>query len=744
MHPLPELIKDLGFILMTAAVVTLLFRKLNQPVVLGYLIAGFLVGPHFPLIHTVHDVKSIHVWAEIGVIFLLFGLGLEFSFKKLAQVGRSAAITTIFEVLFMLGLGYLVGQFFGWNRMDSLFLGGILSISSTTIIVRAFDELGLKTRKFVSLVLGVLIVEDLVAILLLVLLSTVAATQTLSGSALFETTLKLSFFIILWFVVGIYLVPAFLQKTRILMTRETTLIVSIGLCLMMVLVASDVGFSPALGAFIMGSILAETREGETIEHLILPIKDLFAAIFFVSVGMLFDPAIVASHLGVIITITVVTILGKFLSSTLGALLSGESLKHSVQAGLSLAQIGEFSFIIATLGSTLNVTSDFLYPIAVAVSAITTFTTPYQIRYATSFYNWLDKRIPYSTRTRLESYQKALRNRSSDNMAMVLWNLYGIKILLNSVIIVAVALAFSRILMPFLTSFIENNSLLNLVACIVTLLACAPFFWPIALSAPNREALLQVKDLLHFKALQFGVVLFRLFLSVVLLGFVIGQFFSIATASGLVILALILVLMLLNRHTESFYLFFEAKFLSNLQEKETHELAEKKSLPELAPWDATLADFVLSPNSELALKPLQESRLKERFGVTIALIERGKGHILAPGGTELLLPFDRLFVIGDEEQLENARHAIESADHSINGQLSDAFGLDSLVLGDKSEFVNKSIRECGLREKINGLIVGIERDGRRILSPDSSIRLAARDIIWVVGDKLLLKKVRASE
>ena len=367
---LPDLIQDLGLILMAAALVTILFKKLKQPVVLGYLIAGFLVGPNFAFLPTVKDHASILIWAEIGVIFMLFGLGLEFSFKKLKKVGKSASITASFEILCMLGCGYLTGQLLGWSKMDSLFLGGILSISSTTIIVRAFDELNLKGRSFVSLVFGVLIVEDLIAILLLVLLSSVAVTQSLSGSELLFSALRLGFFLIIWFLLGIYLLPVLLRNFREHLSDETMLIVSLGLCLMMVVIATQVGFSPALGAFVMGSILAETPKGQRIEQLLLPVKNLFSAIFFVSVGMLINTRILLSHFDIILLIAVVTIAGKFVSSLIGALLSGRSLKSSVQAGMSLAQIGEFSFIIATLGVTLKVTSDFLYPIAVAVCALT--------------------------------------------------------------------------------------------------------------------------------------------------------------------------------------------------------------------------------------------------------------------------------------------------------------------------------------------------------------------------------------
>jgi len=453
---LPDLINDLGIILITAAITTLVFRTLKQPVVLGYLVAGLLIGPHVTFLPTVTELGSIKVWAEMGVIFLLFGLGLEFSFKKLADVGKSASIVASIEVLFMLGLGYLTGQAFGWSQMDSLFLGGILSISSTTIIVKAFEELGLKGSKFVSVVFGVLIVEDLFAILLLVLLSTLAVTQSLSGSALIVSSLQLGFFLILWFLVGLYALPVILRYIRKQLTDETVLIVSIALCLMMVILSTKVGFSPALGAFVMGSILAETREGKRIEQLIVPVRDLFAAIFFVSVGMMMDPRMIMKHLSAIIIITVLTIVGKFLSTTLGAVLSGQSLKHSVQSGMSLAQIGEFSFIIATLGLSLNVTSDFLYPIAVAVSVITTFTTPYLIQYSEPFYQWLIKRIPKTVLKRLDKYQVAMSVKSEESIFSLLRKAYGPMLLLNSVMVIAITLGVKRFILPYMRETFGNS------------------------------------------------------------------------------------------------------------------------------------------------------------------------------------------------------------------------------------------------------------------------------------------------
>jgi CPA2 family monovalent cation:H+ antiporter-2 len=722
---------------MTAAVVTLVFKKLRQPVVLGYLIAGLLVGPHFTFFPSVTDTADISIWAEIGVIFMLFGLGLEFSFKKLVQVGKSASITASFEIAAMLATGYVAGQLLGWSRMDSLFRGGSLSISSTTIIARAIDELGLKGRGFVSLVYGVLIVEDLIAILLLVLLSSVAATQSLSGSKLAYSSIRLGFFMVLWFLLGIYLLPILFRLFRPLFSNETMLIVSIALCLMMVMFASRVGFSPALGAFVMGSILAETREGHRIEQLIVPVKDLFSAVFFVSVGMMIDPAVLREHWRVIALMTLLTIIGKLLSTAIGAIVSGRSFRRSVQVGMSLAQIGEFSFIIATLGTSLKVTSGFLYPVAVAVSAITTFTTPYLIMASEPFGSWLEKRLPAALRASLTRYEAAMAPGTGGSVIALVWKEYGVKIVLNSVMVIAITLAMRSVWMP-------TDSPINLIACGITLVLTAPFFWAIFIGGPKHAVAYPAETAERLRRLQFGILIVRYLIGSILMGFLVGRFTSVVASSGVVLISLAaLGAVFLSRFSEPLYHKIEARFISNLTENERAALEQRAATPVLAPWSATLAEFTVSPNSRLVAKTLEHSRIKETYGVSIAMIERGDRRILAPNRGDLLLPGDRLFLIGTEEQLAEARAAIEPKSSTILPAAASSFGLTSLLLRDSDRFVGKTIRECGLREAVNGLIVGIERSGQRILNPDSTIPLLTGDLVWIVGDQQRIRDLRES-
>lgn len=740
---IPDLIQDLGVILATASIVVLIFKKLQQPVVLGYLAAGFLVGPHFDLFPTVKETKNIQTWAEIGVIFMLFGLGLEFSFKKLFKVGKSAAITASFEVLFMLGAGYLLGQAFGWSKMDSLFLGGILSISSTTIIVRAFEEMNLKAKNFVSLVFGVLIVEDLLAILLLVVLSSVAVTQVFSGQALIFSSLKLIFFMMVWFIVGIYFLPTVLKRTKKLLSDETILIISVALCLVMVIVATKVGFSPALGAFVMGSLFAETQEGKRIEHLIVPIKDLFSAIFFVSVGMLIDLSIVKDHFWTILIVTFITVLGKFISTTVGALLSGTSVKNAVQSGMSLAQIGEFSFIIATLGVSLGVISEFLYPLAVVVSAITTLLTPYMIRASGMTAQFIENRISENMRAQLVQYQTAMNGHVRSGPLKLVWQEYGLKLLFNSVVVVALSLFISDYVAPLIhrwmaehfdATSIAASTLINTSVFIFALIACSPFLWAICFGRASHQQEYDEDTVDQLKKLQLGVFIGRMMLGAALVFFLFGQYINVLATSGFLLVMLFLCfLFLFSRRSERLYKTIEGRFMTNLTDKEKIQLEHKQKLPELAPWDHSLNEFVVDQDSYVVGLSLEEIKFREKFSVSIVMIQRGRRQILAPHKTERIYPLDRLFVIGNEDSVQQVRELVEKTQETTE-DVSTNIGLYPLKIQDGHSVVGKTIRESGIRELSGGIIVGVERGSERILNPNQTFVIQPRDRLWIVGNQ----------
>ncbi|HYG16404.1 MAG TPA: cation:proton antiporter [Bacteroidia bacterium] len=726
---LADLITDLALILGAAAVVSLIFRKLKQPVVLGYIIAGLLVGPSFPILPTVIELKSINIWAEIGVIFLLFSLGLEFSFKKLARVGGSATITALVEVAFMLVAGYFSGKLMGWSTMDSIFLGGILSISSTTIIIRAFEETGIKHKKFIGLVFGVLIIEDLVAILLLVLLSTVAVTRQFGGMEMMGSVIKLGFFLVLWFLAGIFIIPTFLKRIRKLLSDEIMLIVSLALCLGMVLLATNVGFSPALGAFIMGSLLAETVHAERIEHLTKSVKDLFGAIFFVSVGMLIDPNVLVEYAGPIAIITVVTVVGKFISSGLGALVSGQSLQVSVQTGMSLSQIGEFSFIIASLGLSLNVTGEFLYPIAVAVSVLTTFTTPYLIKFSDSFSGRVARSLPEKLRQRLDRGAAKLPAHPADERWKRILESMVISTVVNSVIIITIVVLVYR----YVTPWVRDDAWASTLTAIVTITIIAPFIWALAFRRFDKEGTTSI----WFREIMGGqttiLQLVRISMAVFYIAILLVPLFRTPVAIA-VALGFSAILMLFSKRIQQLYQRIEVRFLSNLNEREQNRV--------LAPWDAHLTEFMLPAESTCVGKTLQELQLREKFEINIAGIQRGHKNITVPHRNERLFPNDKLFVIGTDEQLRNFKLFLGTEMPEQNDlPLSQEVSLQYMIIDGDSPLQNQTVRESGIREKTDGLVVGVERKSERILNPESSFIFEFGDIIWIVGDPKKIQRFK---
>ncbi|NBL64719.1 sodium:proton antiporter [Flavobacterium sp. NST-5] len=729
-HHLYPLISDLGLILLTAGVAILIFKKIKQPLVLGYLIAGFLSGPYFTFFPSVQDKQNVEVWAEIGVIILLFSLGLEFSFKKLMKVGGTASITALVQIISMVFLGYWCGNLMGWSFMDSIFLGVILSISSTTIILRAFDELGVKTQKFAGIVFGALIVEDIVAILMMVLLSTIAVSQQFSGMELFYSVLKLFFFLILWFVGGIFFIPTLLKKARNLLSDETLLIVSLALCLTMVILATKAGFSPALGAFIMGSIIAETTKAERIEHLIKPVKDLFGAVFFVSVGMLINPETLVEYAFPVAIITLLTVFGKTFSSTIGSLISGQPLKQSLQTGMSLAQIGEFSFIIATLGMSLGVTSDFLYPIVVAVSAVSTFTTPFMIRLSVPTYNKLEKILPKKITNAIESYSSSSQTIKATSNWVQFLRANILQITIHSVLIIALILLSSRILLPM----INGSQWGNIAIAVATLVVISPFLWALSVRKIAVEAYAELRKEKRFKGPIYILQLIRILFAVFFIGLLLNSFFSNFISFAALVL-LFVTYLIFPKKLQNLYDKLENRFIENLNDRENVEAQMSKR--ELSPWDAHITTFEIKQDASFLGKPLVELSLREKLGINIAAIVRGNTTINVPNRNETIFPGDILYIIGTDRQIDkfkvylnqNKIPALENHSEMV---------LKTFELKNPN-FIGKTIRESQLREKTNGLIVGIEREGQRLINPESHEVLEKNDILWIVGD---LKKMNS--
>lgn len=718
MH-LPTQISDLAIILGVAAVVTFLFQKIRQPLVLGYIVAGVIVGPYTPTGIAVSDLENVKVWAELGVIFLMFSLGLEFTFHKLVRVGVTAAGTSVVEVVLMMLFGWGTGRVLGWSPIDSLFLGGILSISSTTIIIKAFEELGVKTRRYAEIVFGILVVEDLVAILLLVALSTVAVTQSFLSMELLYSAMKLVLIVGSWFLLGYFLIPSFLRYAGKLMANENLTVLSTGLCLALVVVATHFHYSAALGAFIMGSILAETSEIGRIETLIHPLKDLFAAVFFVSVGMLVDPNALLSNIGPILLITFVTIFGKIFSTTAGALLTGQPLRRSVQIGFSLAQIGEFSFIIATLGSSLKVTSDFLYPIAVTVSVITTFTTPYLVKFSEPFAAWLESALPPRITARIAGYSAWTQTPRQNQEARQLFGRHAMRFSLCALMVTLVFLAVWELGLPKLQEILPGTRGLVILSWVGSVLLSAPFVWGMffAFRAPETKP-------------GFYQFLSQL-LTVAWLGGLSSLFFPTGSVLLITLVGTGALFFTLYRRLERSYQWFERRFLNNIAKKEHSE--KEGALEALAPWDVHTVSLTLHQNSMLAGRAIKDEQIRKRFGLNIVAIERGSRIIPSPTADELLLPNDELLVLGTDQQIDSFRKLVEQpAVGSGEGKTLADYFLRRVLIEDGSTLIGQSIRDSKLRENLKGLVAGLERGSLRTINPDPATELKSGDVLWVVS------------
>lgn len=749
MGHLPTLIEDLALILFSGAVVTLLFRKLKQPLVLGYIIAGLLVGPHISLVPTVVEERNIKILAELGVIFLLFSLGLEFSFKKLMRVGGAASVTAFVEIAFILTTGYLAGKWMGWGQMDSIFLGALLASSSTTIIIRAFEELGVKSKRFAGVVFGVLVVEDLVVILLLVLLPAIAVSREFEGMAMLMTLVKLLFFLILWFVLGIFLIPTLLKKMKGMLDEEMLLMVAIGLCLGMVVLATKAGFSAELGAFIMGSILAETTSAEKIEHLFKPVKDVFGAVFFVSVGMMIDPAAMWEYRLPILIVTLLTIFGKFFSSGLGALLSGQPLKQSVQVGMSMAQIGEFAFIIAGLGVTLNVTSDFLFPVAVGVSALTTFTTPYMIKSSDGAYRLLLKIIPAKWVSSVNLYSSSTQKIQAESAWKKVIKSYTSILITNGIVIIAILLLSINLLEPFLLSKINRMIYVGFVGVFITLLLSAPFFWGLMMKRPEGLAYKELwMNSIYNRGPLLMIEITRNLIGATLIGLLLDRYFS-GEVALLILLPVILVLFyVLSKNIQRFYGKLESRFLSNLNAREAAAESKRPLLDlgkyDISDWETHISQHVVSPNALFLGKTLLSLKWREKYGVNIAFIKRGDRVILPPKREEILFPSDEIGVIATDEQLGKFLPVLEaSQDEAYKASTSkvEDVGLQRMVVDEYLRFKGMTIHDSGIREKTDGLVIRVEREDQHFINPSSDTMLQWGDVIWLVGNKQKIQALK---
>ena len=749
MAEIPFLVKDLALILMVAGIVTIIFKKLKQPLVLGYIVAGFLVSPHMPYTMSVIDETDIKTWADIGVIFTLFSLGLDFSFKKIVKMGASPIIATVVIVFFMMMLGISIGHGFGWSKMDCIFLGGMLAMSSTTIIYKAFDDMGLRQQKFAGMVMSVLILEDILAIVMMVMLSAIAGGNNPDGEQMIGSVIKIAFFLVLWFIVGIFAIPLFLRSVRKLINNETLLIVALGLCCGMAVLSTKVGFSSAFGAFVMGSILAETIEAEKIIKLVEPVKNLFGAIFFVSVGMLVDPKILIEYAIPILALVGSILIGQAIFGTFGFMLGGDSLKSAMRCGFSMAQIGEFSFIIASLGLSLGVISNYLYPVVVAVSVITTFLTPYMIRLATPTYQVMEKHLPKRLINILNHFAMSHPSTTQQSKWKSLLRQMLINTVAYSILTAAVIALMFTFVLPFTRSLFPGWKLhwyANAITGILTLVLIAPFLRAIIMKKnhSNEWKRLWVESSINRIPLLFTIVV-RFVIALAFIFYICNYLTRFTDALMIIIGIAVVSLMIASRWTKKRSIKMERLFIHNLRSRDimAQVNGEKKPLYEghLLDRDIHISDFDVPEDSSWGGKTLKELHLRERFGVDMSSIMRGSQRLNIPNGDTVIFPGDKLQVIGNDDQLQKFATALSTdlipEDLEIEKR---EMKLRQLIISGKSEFCGKSLLESGIRDKYNCMVVGLE-EGQENLTKIAPTRTFEKgDILWIVGEESDLQKI----
>ena len=744
MAEIPHLIQDLALILMVAGLVTLLFKKLRQPLVLGYIVAGFLVSPHMPYLMSVVDKADIQTWADIGVMFLLFSLGLDFSFKKILKMGMAPVIAALTIIFCMMALGTGVGTLFGWSRMNCLFLAGMLAMSSTTIIYKALDDLGLRQQRFAGLVMSVLILEDVLAIVMMVMLSTIARGANPDGSMMIESVGKIVFFLVLWFVVGIFLIPPFLRKTRRLMNDETLVVVALGLCCAMAVLSTTVGFSSAFGAFVMGSILAETIEADKITTVVEPVKNLFGAIFFVSVGMLVDPAILVSYAVPILVLVLAILVGQAIFGTMGFMLSGQPLKTAMRCGFSMAQIGEFAFIIASLGLSLRVISDFLYPVVVAVSVITTFLTPYMMKAAIPCYEFMERRLPRKWIRRLDHMGAIHHTTQTENnhwralLKAMAWN-----VVIYSILSVAVVAIMLSLFLPFMRRLLPGWELhwwANGITGILTVAMISPFLRSMIMKKNHSEEFkaLWTESRLNRLPLIF-TVLVRVAIGAGFIFYICNYLSRFKNALIITIALVVILLMALSRRLKHRSIRLERLFVQNLRSRDIEAQVSGKRRPlfegHLLDRDIHISEFIVPVDSLWAGKTLAQLKLGNRFGVHVSSILRGSHRINIPDGNMMLFVGDKLQAIGNDEQLNIMNAAMQAELLPEDADIEHReMKLQKLVITADSPLVGKTLKESNVRQRYNFMVVGVEEGQKNLTMINPNRRFEVGDIVWVVGEE----------
>lgn len=759
MTHLPSIITDLAFMLVVAGIVTIIFKWLKQPVVLGYIIAGFVTGPHFSFIPTVSDSKSIEIWGEIGVIFLLFGMGLEFSFKKLMSNSKTGFITLIMIIIGLGVSGYFLGMWMGWGEWNSIILGTMLCLSSTTIIVKNFEEPKYRGKRFTEVVFGILIFDDLFAILIMVFLGTVAVSRHFEGAEILMSSGKLIFFMVVWVVCGIFIVPTFLKKVKRWLNDETLLIISLGMCLGMVVFATEVGLSSALGAFIMGSILAETVALENIERVTKPIKDFFGAIFFVSVGMMMNPAVVTENYGSILLITALVLLGKIIFTAWGARLSGESMLVSMQAGFSMAQVGEFAFIVAGTAIGYGLADDFIYPIIIAVSVLTTFTTPYLTAASTGAYNFMMKTIPPAWSAKVLERDQKLANPEPSSI----WGDFLKNYIVNLVVFISLGIAVVLLAVMFLQPYLQevvDELWANLISLLITLLVIAPILKGLVYRGGEQPFLILKlwRQNLKFRIILSGFIVIRYIIAFGFVYFIFWNFLDVPIWISAIAAILLLLILLRSKYLLKLYWNMEYRFVINfnqriIDEKRKSSRAEK-GLTTFAlnneSWieqNLYVGKFTIEAGSDYENVMLKDTDFRSKYGLIIIGVLRDDEELASPNGDFILKSGDLIIVVGNimqinrltsdknkivlnRETLKTIHIFSKNQDKDPNSKIK----CISLIIDKESGLYGKSLLESEMGRRGKCFVVGIERSSGYEINPPASAVFMEDDIIWIVGQK----------
>lgn len=745
MSEVAPLISDLAFILVIAGIVTVVFKWLKQPVILGYIVAGIIAGPSITFLPTVTDSANIQTWADIGVIFLLFAMGLDFSFKKLMNVGMTAVIAAITVVCGMMFIGYTAGNAMGFSHMSSIFLGGMLSMSSTAIVFKAFSDMGLMQQKFTGIVLGILVVEDLVAVVMMVILSTLAVSKHFEGAEMLDSIMKLAAFLIVWSVLGIYLIPTFIRRIRSFVSDETLLILSLGLCLGMVMIAVKAGFSSALGAFVMGSLLAETVESGRIIKIVQPVKDLFGAIFFISVGMMVDPAVIWHYALPILGLTLLVLVGQSFFGSFGVLLSGQPLKIAIKSGFSLTQVGEFAFIIASLGVSLNVTDQYLYPVIVAVSVITTFLTPYMIRLSDPVCSFIESRLPQSAKDLIDRYTSGTVMTRHESA----WH----KLLKSMILSVALCLVLCSFFITIFFTYVEPYISGHLpgiwgdiLSFAVIAVALSPLLLAIIKSKNNSHEFHELwGDNLFNRGALVSAMVVRVIICVIIVMGLIVRIFSVALGVGVVISLAVIVLIYFSKWIRHRSMTMQQQFIANFEGSDdvtanTGMSGVKQTFRDNGPFkDLHQAEFTISPSFRLVGRTIAENEIRTIYHINILAITRGGQCIMTPQGSERLYPYDRLTVMGTDDDLTSFRNFLQDNTGKQQDDMlrTPVMKLEAVTLDAGTPLIGQTIRQADLQGCI---VVGIERAGSNIVNPAPATTFADGDIVWLVGKKDAVRRI----